>query len=327
MPRNDLIFVSVASYRDPDCLNTIRNLFAEACAPDRLRIGLCWQYMADEDPPFPDLGKHQRLARVISVPATDSLGPCWARSRIQKLWLGEDYYFQIDSHMRFAPGWDATLIETLNACGSAKPVLSTYPLSFTPPDVLAPDGIVEIKPRYFDKDGILHQHSALHPMPSEPRPPEPTWFVSAGMLFTKGDMLLEVHYDPHLYFLGEEISLAVRLWTHGWDIFNPNRIATYHDYHQNTGRKRHWEDAQHWSKLNRRSIRRLQGLLGLKYAKSTEQSALYSLGTRRTLADYEKASGLNFKERTWQGKPLLKEDIRTDTDTRRNSLPEAANGE
>jgi hypothetical protein len=37
------------------------------------------------------------------------------------------YYLQIDSHMRFAHGWDDFLISELKACPSDKPVISTYP--------------------------------------------------------------------------------------------------------------------------------------------------------------------------------------------------------
>jgi hypothetical protein len=40
----------------------------------------------------------------------------------------------------------------------------------------------------------------------------------------------EVPYDPHLPFLffGEESSMAVRMWTHGWDFFSPPHHVIYH---------------------------------------------------------------------------------------------------
>jgi hypothetical protein len=37
---------------------------------------------------------------------------------------------QIDSHMRFAPGWDDELLDALVACDSPQPVLTTYPLQY-----------------------------------------------------------------------------------------------------------------------------------------------------------------------------------------------------
>lgn len=40
------------------------------------------------------------------------------------------YVMQIDSHMRFAPGWDDELLDALVACDSPQPVLTTYPLQY-----------------------------------------------------------------------------------------------------------------------------------------------------------------------------------------------------
>ena len=286
------------------------DLFAKAAIPERLTLGICWQFAPGRDQPFLDAPGPQGRIRQISIPVQDSRGPCWARSRIQQLWQGEAYYFQVDSHMRFVQDWDELLIETLYACRSPNPVLSTYPLPFTPPDELAPDGIVEIRPRHFDDQGILHQHSALLAMPEEPPPPSPTWFISAGMLFSFGRMMREVPYDPHLYFLGEEISLAVRLWTHGWDLFNPNRVVAYHNYNQKTGRARHWEDVNRWTEMNKRSIGRLRRLFGLASGEGggyAPEDALddapgrYGLGVQRGLAEYEADSGLHFQARTWRG--------------------------
>lgn len=72
--------------------------------------------------------------RQIVIPATEATGPCKARMLAQKLWAGEEYYLQIDSHMRFVPGWDDQLVQWLAACEQqaqfGKAVLSTYPPSY-----------------------------------------------------------------------------------------------------------------------------------------------------------------------------------------------------
>ncbi len=44
--------------------------------------------------------------------------------------LDQEYYLQIDSHMRFLQDWDELLIQQLNSCPSQKPVLSTYPAGY-----------------------------------------------------------------------------------------------------------------------------------------------------------------------------------------------------
>jgi [Skp1-protein]-hydroxyproline N-acetylglucosaminyltransferase len=86
-------------------------------------------------------------------------------------------------------------------------------------------------------------------------------FWVSGFSFSKALIINEVPYDPHLPFLffGEEISMTVRLWTHGkltfffyqffsfmfieyylikgWDFFAPGRVVIYHlwsrDYRPN----------------------------------------------------------------------------------------------
>jgi hypothetical protein len=131
----------------------------------------------------------------------------------------------------------------------------------------------------------------------------PTAFVAAGFLFAPSDIIEDVPYDPHIYFQGEEITLAVRLWTHGWDLFTPNRHVIYHDYTQRRREKRHWDDQTNWSALNRLSEWRVRHLLsGASVAAEKEfDGALvdldeYGLGDSRTLADYEAFAGVRFAD-------------------------------
>ena len=46
--KNNLIFVSIAAYRDPELLPTLRDMFSKAKYPDLLRIGICWQKTPEE---------------------------------------------------------------------------------------------------------------------------------------------------------------------------------------------------------------------------------------------------------------------------------------
>ncbi|MEZ5285183.1 MAG: GlcNAc-transferase family protein [Vicinamibacterales bacterium] len=43
-----------------------------------------------------------------------SRGACWARAEIMGRYAGEDYYLQLDSHHRFADGWDELAIDELD---------------------------------------------------------------------------------------------------------------------------------------------------------------------------------------------------------------------
>ena len=302
------IFVSIASYRDPDCQNTVRDLFDKAAYPDRIIIGLCLQIVPGEDEDCRVPTERSQQLRLIEVHASESRGACWARSRIQGLWQGEDYFFQVDSHMRFVPGWDEKLIAMLGKCPGEKVVISTYPLEFTPPDKFAPDNLVKISPMGFDDDGVLTQNSGLSPLDKAPENPAPSPFISAGMLFSSGRVVNEIPYDPYLYFTGEEITLGARLWTSGWEIYCPNEVIAYHNYVKQTGRPRHWDDQTDWVSLSLRARRRLRHILGIEIINVDSEDLVeierYSLGSVRTLAEYEAFSGLDFKGHLFKGQPL-----------------------
>lgn len=309
------IFVSIASYRDPDCRNTVRDLFAKASFPERVVVGLCLQIVPGEDEDCRVSADVSQQLRVIEVHAAESRGACWARSQIQSLWRGEEYFFQIDSHMRFVAGWDEKLIAMLAKCPGKKPLLSTYPLEFTPPDQLAPDRLVTIRPKGFDNDGILTQNSTLSPLGEASVPPALACFISAGMLFAPGSIVEEVPYDPHLYFTGEEISLGARLWTHGWDIYCPNQVIAYHNYSKQEERPRHWVDQTDWTELSRRSHRRIRHILKIETSSGGEaltEIERYGLGAARTLEEYESLSGLDFKGHLYKGQPLPLPDLAAD---------------
>ena len=302
------IFVSIASYRDPDCQNTVNDIFDKAAYPERIVIGICLQIVPDEDEDCcVTTDRHQQL-RLIEVHASGSRGACWARSRVQELWRGEDYFFQVDSHMRFVQGWDEKLVAMLGKCSGEKPVISTYPLEFTPPDQFASDNLVTIRPKGFDDEGVLSQNSTLSSLENAPKNPVPTSFVSAGMLFASGRVVNEVPYDPYLYFTGEEITLGARLWTSGWEIYCPNEVIAYHNYSKQPERPRHWVDQTDWGNLNQRSRRRVRHILGIETINNDCDELIeierYGLGSIHTLAEYEIFSGLNFKGHLFKGQPL-----------------------
>jgi hypothetical protein len=310
------IFVSIASYRDPDCQNTVRDLFEKAARPERVFIGICWQYVPVEDDDCFVLSTRPEQVRTIKVHASESKGVCWARSQVQSLWRGEDYFLQVDSHMRFVAGWDALLIDMLGKCASPKPVLSTYPLSFTPPDQFADDGVVTIYPKEFDDYGVLAQRSEIRSLKDAPPSPRQNALIGAGLIFAPGRIIKEVPYDPYIYFEGEEITLAARMWTHGWDIFEPNAVVAYHDYGRRPERPRHWKDQTDWGALNRHARKRIRHMLDIERSPDGEDLVeidRFGLGSARPLAEYEAFSGLDFRARLHKGQPLPRPELAADT--------------
>lgn len=244
---------------------------------------------------------------IDQVPAWASLGACWARSRTQLLRRGEDYFLQIDSHMRFVQDWDQRLIGMLAKCPSEKPVLSTYPLEFTPPDTYAKEGINILIPKGFDSLGILTNSVRNVPVDMATAIPMPSYLIGAGLIFSFGRMVDEVPYDPYIYFQGEEISMAVRLWTNGWDIFTPNEVIAYHDYGVRPDRIRNWKDPIAKDGLDLPSRRRVCYLLGIEVQRPTdnmEEIEEYGVGSVRTISEFETTSGIDFNAHMYNGMPL-----------------------
>ena len=87
-----------------------------------------------------DMLLHVCKVRTLKMSHLEAAGPCWARHIAQALWQGEDFVLQIDSHMRFRPGWDAYLIEMLGSCPSGQQsILTTYPIGYELPDLCPSD--------------------------------------------------------------------------------------------------------------------------------------------------------------------------------------------
>lgn len=280
MARAPTIFVSVASYRDPEAPHTLRDLFEKAAIPERIHVGMCFQCASGaEDVDCIDLSalraEWRDKVRSMWMPWKAARGPVWARFLIQRrLFAGEDYFLQIDSHTRFTPRWDEELIAMLSRCASPKPVLTTYPLPYEGDGA---DARLSEEQRLtvlctrpaadaFGADGMLRFRARL--LSTQPSAPLPTPFWAAGFSFSEGALVREVPYDPHLPFLffGEEISIALRMWSRGYDLFAPDRHLVYH----------------RWARCYRTTFWEVDGGAALKRA---SQARVRSLLTGRPLAN------------------------------------------
>lgn len=284
------IFIQIASYRDPELAATIADAIEKARHPDRLSFGVVWQGKVGIDPlPL----EHLDRCRMLLVDSDRARGVGWARAKTQSLWEGEPYTLQIDSHMRFVTGWDELLLTMLHQCPSPKPVLTAYPPAYTPPDVLHPGAPTRLAASHFHEQGSLSLVSAGS-LASD-RQPQLGMFMAAGFWFAPAQLIQEVPYDPNLYFYGEEVNLAVRAWTSGWDIYYPHRIVCYHEYNR-VGKPRHWEDHPQWWQLDQIAQQRLQQLLHVK--SGDINFGRYGLGRNRSLIAYQAFSGVDFSNRT-----------------------------
>jgi hypothetical protein len=181
-----------------------------------------------------------------------------------------------------------------------KAVLSSRPVPYVPPHALQEPHYSVCKASGFTEQGVLLIDSRPINQQDKPSSPRPGAFICAGSLFAPAQAFREVPYDPYLYFSGEEVSYSARLWTHGWDIYSLNDALIYHEYDLSRGRPCHWDDHTDWHQLDNRSNARIRHLFGMENsieAEVLQELEHYSLGSERTLEEYEQFSDVRFKDK------------------------------
>jgi hypothetical protein len=216
------------------------------------------------------------------------------------LWRGEDYYLQLDSHHRFAENWDASMIAQAHSTSSDKPIITAYGNSYFPGRALDPTPTpLQIVFNRFTVDGVpLFRRDSI-PISGEPSRPLRARFLSAHFLFTVGSFVKEVPYDPELYFHGEEITLAIRAYTNGYDLFHPREVIVRHAddrSYRTTHQADHTASVVHRTakERDRASIAKVVSFLTEPYVGE------FGCGTQRTFADYEAYAGISFRHRRLQ---------------------------
>ncbi|CAM9300323.1 unnamed protein product, partial [Phaeothamnion confervicola] len=218
---DDSIFVSVASYRDENCGTTLEEMYGKASLPDKLFVGLVQQNCrencrtgvleggaVDDAPADPDcyeefcatdVGRpvcQQGQVRNLFVNESESLGPAVARYFASKMWHGETFFMQIDSHSLFEHDWDAAFVRDIkNTPSYPKSVLSHYP-----PDTKAyyhKQAGYRICDAVFARDAIEMQIVRLggayaHEKKGPPERPCPAPFVGAGFGVAASGVLRDV---------------------------------------------------------------------------------------------------------------------------------------
>jgi len=99
----ETIYISVASYRDPECQPTVEDIFLRAQYPERLRVAIIDQ-RAENDPvpqcavpkipcsedPTQILCKYHHLIDRFEIPAFLSIGPVFARHLANRMYRGKE---------------------------------------------------------------------------------------------------------------------------------------------------------------------------------------------------------------------------------------------
>ncbi len=293
------IFISIASYRDPELERTIHSALDNAANPQDLHFGV----MLQEFERFaPDLSWVPNLT-LNTIHPKMARGAGYARAQIIPMYSGQDYFLQIDSHTIFENNWDQICIDQYKKAqeisNNNKIILSHFP----PPFYVEPDKTISIiknsktqlpyatkqKPMLTKRGEWTAERVKL----TNKNLPEQSTTILAGFVFSKGELIQEVPYDPEISFFGEELCFAIRAWTRGWDIYSPCVTIVYHFY-MREGYSKVWKDRNlreiSWKELEVISKEKQKRVLcGI-------EGGIWGAGSIRTITEYEQLTGLDFKK-------------------------------
>jgi len=293
------IFVQIAAYRDLEVTPTILDAIEKSSGNYTINFGVHTVYVDESEINIPDLPN----VKHAESKAPKNIGLGSGRALAHQFYNGEDYYLQCDSHSRFVDGWDEIAVKSIlnyQAQGINKPLLTMYPANYW---------YVSSTESHIETDVIVKENLTsigFHENPEQfksIRIPSQTAIgvgdgnifvksVSGGSIFTVGGFL---PFNTDIAFYGEEIWLAARAYTNGFDIVVPDQQYMYHLYYNHekpveiNKRKLLWVDyPNEFQELDKKS----KDLIYKTLTEGTQGEML--LGTERTLAQYGVFAGLDF---------------------------------
>ena len=291
------IFVQIPSYHDYELYRTIKDCLKKSSGKHVINFGVHICYFENNNIDVPELNN----VKVSTSLAPKNIGVGIGRYLANEFYNGEDYYLQIDSHMRFGEFWDDILINNYLKYKSmgVNPAISAYPGAYeydgfdlnilnTKSHVAYTDFIQELS---FQDNHVPHQRAVgnfANNVFSRS--------VSAASIFASGEMA-SIKPNKNIFFWGEEILTAMRLHTHGFDIMLPEAQFFYHLYsdhqkgYKNLRRQVSEDFPDISSNLEKISQKELSRIISGSIVGDQE------LGSKRLLKDYESFAGINFIEK------------------------------
>ena len=246
----------MAAYKDPDLINTVRSFYENAEHKERLFFSL----VSHEDPDhvfdFSFIPKDQMSYQKIDYRLAD--GACSGRHLANSL-LSDKYRFFLhtDSHSRAKKNWDTMLIKEYEKCSvkwGEEYIFTKYPHGFlrewdengigTDKINLDNETMHKVIPVWDDIECVyLLRWKDIEDLEYGDR----VFGFAANFAFGSVKAFTKAIYDPYLYFLGEEISLGLRLSVKGVNLVAPAVNAIWTNYDRDNGKRDfHWVDNQLW---------------------------------------------------------------------------------
>jgi len=295
------IFIQIPSYCDFELPKTILSATQNASQENIINFGISNTTLNKNYIYIPKLNLHWSKINVHESIAPENIGLQKARKIANNFYDGEDYYLQTDAHMRFEKDWDKKLIELIlmyKNNGFKKPLITCYPPAY------------EYNSFLVEELGSLNNVNAISFLEDESKftntyvPSQLaisvdfgcmyTASVSGGFIFTIGEYT-NITPNEKIAFWGEEILIAARAYTHGFDLLLPDQSYMWHLYYdhnktiQENGRQHVWNDfPNHWQTMQDESQKELDRIF------FNEIIGLEELGPERSLGDYGQYAGLDF---------------------------------
>lgn len=344
MGDKETIYISVAAYRDPECAPTVESILARAKFPERIRVAVIDQH-AEQDPPYcdpetpcdqnPDQAycKYRKQVDLYHVDAQLSVGPVFARHLAHRMYRGEYFAMQVDSHIRFVQDWDDDIIWQWKSAKNEMAVLTTYLSdiigSIDPVTNLSkhPARPIMCKSDYEGRGKLKHLRHGQQPEGPAGIKGQPTLhpFWAAGFSFARAHFVLQVPYDQYLpmVFQGEEISMGLRGFTYGYDYYAAERSVCFHMYAIKENKEKRkkiklfWENSHSYAGADVEAMKRLNGIIGMgdpaDIFDHTDEKK-YGLGNIRHLDKFFETFGIHTGTQTVEkglctfvGKPMMRE--------------------
>ena len=230
------------------------------------------------------------LARihVWTIPLEEAKGPVHQRGLLSERAIlpGQDSMcLSTDSHMSFVDAWDDLLIQDWTSTNNEFAVLTAYPLATRNANFAGTKAHINLC-GYFLEDDLPRGVTATTLL-NQGKQTKPTLTMNwaAGQSFSRCHAEKNVPVDKELrwIFTGEEVDRAVRLWTHGYDLYNPSINAVLHNYTKPNQRFWLYHGADK-AEEERLSGARIRALLTGQQVKGG--FGIFGLGNQRTLEEY-----------------------------------------
>lgn len=299
----DKIFISLAAYRDPDLINTVRSFYNNAKYPERLFFSLVSHEGDETNFDFSFIPNNQISYNKIDYRLAD--GVCSGRHLANSL-LSEKYkyFLHTDSHSRASKEWDKNLIEYYSLCSvkwGNDYIFTKYPHGFKIDWDENGNGVDIIDPNNNSMHKIVpvwNEDECLYLLKWEPindlEYGDRVYGFCANFAFGSVKAFMKAPYDPYMYFHGEEISLGIRLSVKGVNLVAPAINSIWTNYDRENGRRKfHWLDNSIWGIRDKSARYRVNDLFKGKN--------LGVYGLQDNIEEYRKIQkeiGLDFENKT-----------------------------